>query len=262
VEGCGVRRINYTDLDQMYRPGFVHVNGMGAVLDESQPQMLGGILASLFGKSQSWYDNVSRIQKELTVLQAEISAFGKDVWNAIANTPAAKQAGFTDYDYTMAWALNHMKAILVTQNYQPNDTVIASADAYAKSRRVMVEFAKKVAPEMAAQVAADRAKVEAQLVGARMISPAEAGEEAFVRSLEEQAGKLSSGFAIGGVGLAIAAVAVAALFFLGGGRRSNPVLPVSWNPGGLLSGNVFGLPKPLAYIGGAYLAWKFLKPKT
>jgi hypothetical protein len=264
-----MRRINYTDLDQMYRPGFIHIpagfdrrymSGYGSDNGNGDGQMLGGILASLFGKSQAWFDNVSRLQKGLTILQTEIAAFGKSVWDAIANTPAAKQVGFTDYDYTQEWALNHMKAILVTQSYQPNDTVIASADAYLRSRQTMVAFAVKVAPELAAQVAADRAVVESQLVGTGMKSPAVAGEAAFIKSLEDQASKLGGGMGMLGIGLAVAAAA----FFLLSGRRSNPVLPTSWNlnPSGLFSGKVLGLPAPLVWGGGAFALWQWLKPKT
>jgi hypothetical protein len=251
-----MRRINYTDLDQMYRPGFVHVNGLGG-----NDRMMGGILASLFGKPQSWYDTISRIQKELTILITEVSAFGNEVWDAVSSAATAKGIQFTKYDYTQEWATNHMKAILVTKSYEPSDAVIASADTYAKRVRAMVEFAKKIAPEMAAQVAADRAKVEANLAGSRLVSPAVAGEAAFIKSLEEQAGKVA--FGMGGLGIGIAAIA--ALWFLGpmlSGRRNNPVLPISWNPGGFFSGKMLGLPKPLAYVGGAYVAWKFLKPKS
>lgn len=268
MEGCGVRRLNYTDLDQMYRPGYIHISGNGNGNGNGNDRMMGGILASLFGKSQAWYDSVSRIQKELVVLQAEVSAFGKGIWDTIADTLASKtpaptfvDSGFTKYDYTMEWALNHMKAILVTSNYEPADNVIASADLYGRRVRAMVEFAKKTAPEMAAQVATDRAKVEAGLVGSRMIAPAVAGEAAFVKSLEEQAGKLA--FGIGGIGIAVAAVAALILFMqMGGGRRNNPVLSTSWNPGGLFSGKILGLPAPLVWGGGAFAAWQLLKPKS
>jgi len=251
-----MRRLNYTDLDQMYRPGFVHISGNGLSGNgNGNGQMLGGILASLFGKSQSWYDGINRIQKELTILQTEVAAFGKDIWDTIANTPAAKQAGFTAYGYTMEWALNHMQAIIVTANHEPSDAAISSADAYAKRVRSMVEFAKKVAPELAAQVAADRAKVEAGLVGSRMIAPAVAGEAAFVKSLEEQVGKLGGGMGMLGIGLA----AVAALWFFGGSRRNNPVLPMSWNPGDLFDKKIIGLPAPLVIGGIGYALWQATK---
>ena len=245
-----MRRIGYTDLDALYNPGFIHVAGNDN--GNGNGRMLGGILASLFGKSQAWFSNVSRIQKELVILQGEVSAFGKEVWDAVASSSAGKatifvDSAFTGYDYTMEWALNHQKAILVTQNYEPSDAVIASADLYSRRVRAMVEFAKKVVPEMAAQVAADRAKIEANLVGSGLKSPAEAGEAAFIQSIEDQTKSL--GFGLAGIGLA--AAALAAIYLFGGSRRqSNP---------GFFSGKIFGIPTPLVIAGGAYGVWQLSK---
>jgi hypothetical protein len=197
-----MRRIDYTDLDTMYRPGFVHVNGYG---ENGGGRMMGGILASLFGKPQAWYSNVSQIQKELTILRSEVSSF-EGVWDTIAAQPAAKSGGFTPYAYTMEWALNHLKAILVTSSREPSDAEISSANTYAKRVRTMVELARKVAPELAAQAAAERARVEEGLRGTGLVSPAEAGEEAFLKSLDEQASKLGGGMGMVGIGLAALAV--------------------------------------------------------
>lgn len=222
-----------------YSPEVIHVGGMS------------GILTSLFGKPQSWYDNINNLQKQLTLLLTEITAVGKDIWNTIAGKLAeaggATRVGlkyFSDYDWTTNEIVQGIKNIIVTADHEPTDYAINLAKLRVEEFTPQVAYVKRVAPELVAQIEADRAKAEANLAKSRLVSPAEAGEKEFYRAIEEQAGKIGQfGF---GMGLAIVGIAALALM---GGRRRNPAQK--------------SIEKiaPLALVGG--LAWAaFAKPSS
>lgn len=204
-------------ISMRYAPEVLHVGG------------LNGILSSLFGKPQSWYNNINDLQKKLNLLLAEITAVGKDIWNTIAGKLASVEGGaqqvglkyFADYDWTTNEIVEAVKRIIVTASYEPSDYAISLARLRVEEFTPQVAYVKKVAPELIAQMEADRAKVAANLAKSRLVSPAEAGEEAFYKSLEEQAGKIGQ-FGLG-TGLAIAGIAALALLGGRGGRdRRNP----------------------------------------
>lgn len=225
------RRIAYTDMDRYYSPQVVSFMGNGQhFMEESADTsdfMLGGVISWLFGKPQSWYDRIDRIQKALVLCGSEISTIGKELWDTVAGKLAGRTRDvglsyFWDYDRTMDEITSCMKSILVTKSSGPTDAQINLAEQRAKDFGAQVAYVKKVAPEIAAQVEKARQESAAMMTG-RLRSPAEAGEAAFVKSLEEQASKLS--FGIGGLGIGIAAVVglvVLGPMLAGRKRRENP----------------------------------------
>jgi len=198
-----------------YAPEFVQVAGLGAA---------GDVMDILFGKPQSWYTAINQIQKDLAILLAEVTAIDSSNWNAtsgeLSKVGAAAAVGlpyFYDHSWTTKEITQRIQSIIVTDNHVPSDSDIAFAKQRLGEIRSQVEFVKKVAPELQPQIAADRAKAEGLLSNSQLLSPADAGKEAFVKSLEEQAGKLGQF----GMGIGLVAAAAAALYLFGG-RKSNP----------------------------------------
>lgn len=180
---------------------------------------LGDWFSDLFGKSQAWYSNVNRIQNQLAVLQAEVNAIGSGIWDTIMGTIAGliakgQASGTPPHFYGFDWTVEDIsaqaKAILVTKGHTPTDQEIATADSRARMYREMVDYAKRMAPEVRAQVEADAARVRASVEAAPLRSPAEVGEKVFLETLDERA----KAFSLGGLGFGILALVALGLFAL------------------------------------------------
>ncbi len=211
-------RMQYIDMDQRYRPEVVYFDGING---------LGQLTwwESVFGKSGAWYDRLNSIQNALVVLTSEVSVFGDAVWNAVKKT-AAVTAGapprFPDHATEIRALESAITSIIVTKTQIPSDAAVDAADVTAKTGRAFVEFAKKVAPEIASDVAAEGAKMEQAMSKLTLKSPGEVGRAEFLRDLEDRAKNLGLGLGIGA--LAIAGVVIAALVLSGPSKpwRNNP----------------------------------------
>lgn len=189
---------------------------------------MGGILDSLFGKPQSWYDRVNALQNQLAVLQAGISAIGPELWDTIFSQ-YQEQGGsnsvghFDSYDATMSRLASDMAAILVTSKYVPSDEALNSANIAIAWWNPELSYARSVMPELEAKVQADMAESQAMVSAASLKSPATVGVETFEKEVEDRAKALGQGasdllkYATWALG-AIAAIVVASKF--GGGRRA------------------------------------------
>lgn len=140
---------------------------------------------ALTGKPQSWYNNVSRIQNQLSVLMAGVAAVGQDAWNNTTD-------GTTDYDQVLGDIDAALKSIIVTTNHVPDDGTIAGAQMTASRYQNQLDLVQSATPEVAAQVQADQAQVQAMLPSA-MTSPSVVGRAVFEQELADRAAALGQG---------------------------------------------------------------------
>ncbi len=183
---------------------------------------LGDWVSDLFGKSQSWFDRVSRDQAEISGLLAELNAIGSSLWNEIQGRIAgAIQSGvyvpvsrFTDFAWTQDDLLAQARTLLITKSQTPSDAQLSTAEDRIRLYREMVDYAKSILPEIAARVQeeGDLQRQAMNAVGLR--SPAEVGVDTFYKELERRAAALGGGV---GVVAALAVILGIALAF-GGGR--------------------------------------------
>lgn len=140
---------------------------------------------ALTGKPQSWYNNVSRIQNQLSVLLAGVTAVGQDAWNNTTD-------GTTDYNQVTSEIQAALTAIIVTTNHVPDDGTIAGAQATANKYQGQLDLVQAATPEVVAQVQADQAQVESMLPSA-MTSPSVVGRAVFEQELADRAAALGQG---------------------------------------------------------------------
>lgn len=176
-------------VDHHYEPA-EHLSGLGGFLTD--------VWNSLTGKPQSWYTNVSSIQNQLSLVLAGVTAVGSDVWNFVSQQAqgptqdGSTASGVDSYDTVVAAINAAMKAIIVTTSNVPADADIASAQATASNYQSQLTYVQSVAPDVAAQVQADQAQVQAMLPTA-MTSPSVAGQQAFADELAARAAALGQG---------------------------------------------------------------------
>lgn len=174
----------------------------------------------LAGKSQSWYQNVSKIQNQLAVVMAGVTAAGRDVWDAVAQASVGPTqdgsplSGVEAYDTVLADIDQSLTAIVVTKSHVPSDAQIAQAAAVARKYQGELDFVSSVAPEVSAQIAQDQKAVAAMLPGP-MGSPSAVGRAEFERQLEDRAKALGQGTFDLVKMLALGAGAVAVLMAMG-----------------------------------------------
>jgi hypothetical protein len=100
------------------------LNGMGDFASE---------LASLFGKSQGWFDNVNNLQNSIAITGGEIAAVPQGSWNKVVEwvNPRIMDGRITKYKFGMLPYSNlvhtyetAIKRILVTTSKRPSDAEI------------------------------------------------------------------------------------------------------------------------------------------
>ena len=198
-------RMQYIDMEDLYKPKVVYFDGMNGLGAESWWN-------TIFGKGQAWFDRVNEIGNQLTILLAEIGAFGEPLWDAIGKTArvtAGAPPAFPGYADAMNLLQTSAASVIVTKGRTPSDAAIDAADVTSKTYRSFVEFAKKVAPEVKSLVEGEAAKMAEIVAGSTLHSPADVGKKAFEEELEKRAKVLGVGIGIGTMaimGLAIFAI--------------------------------------------------------
>ena len=190
---------------------------------------MGSILDSLFGKPQSWYNNVNNIQNQLAILQAGISAIGQDIWDQIYNTlqqSGATTPAFDTYTSVMTTLGLDSEMMLVTKTQMPSDGQIATAQQDLQTYQPMLTYATQMAPELAAQVQTDQAQSQAMVTASSLKSPADVGVDTFETEVQNRAAALGQGlidwtkYLAWGLGAVAVIVAANKLNMSGGGRRA------------------------------------------
>ena len=173
--------------------------------------MMAGIWDVMFGKPQAWYTNLSSVQDRLVVAKTGIYEIGKDIWNTISDAYKVAMGGpqyFSGFEWATEEINKRLKAILVTENYVPSDGEISLASQRASEFQSMVEYAKRILPEIRGKVESEQAKMEADLKKITMLSPADVGQQAFWDELKRRAALM------GGVGIGIIALVLGGVFIL------------------------------------------------
>lgn len=178
-------------------------------------------LGGLFGRPQWEYDQVNRLQNDLAILNAEVTVIGKEAWDTVAaqvsKTRPIGAPYFQPYDGVWLRVATFMTetghpSILITSKYFPSASAIQLAEDAVKSIRPMVEYVKKILPEVRAEADALARKKIAALSLVRIPSPSEAGEAAFKEALAQRAKALGLGL---GVGLTtIAVIGIGAMILM------------------------------------------------
>lgn len=166
-------------------------------------QTTNGILTSLFGQPQSWYDNINSLQNQLAVLQAGISAIGQDAWDMVneayqTNGGASSDLGnapphFDDYQSTMARLLSDSQGLVITTNTMPTQDQINSASYSIAWWNPELTYATAMVPELAPQVQADMAQSQAMVSQSSLKSPAAVGAQTFTTEVAARAQALGVG---------------------------------------------------------------------
>ena len=182
--------------------------------------MLGDWLSNLFGKPQSWYDRIDTDQKALAVRAAQINSIGSDVWKTVRDAYLASTQGpdtdFLAFDDINNGITSSLKSLLITSNHTPSDSDISTAEAYNAQYGRYVDYVTQMAPEVAAQAAADAQNVTNMLSQNSLRSPSEVGTQAFEDEVARRAALLGAGL---GAGLLLyLAIPVVLAMMLGGGR--------------------------------------------
>jgi hypothetical protein len=199
-------RMQYIDMDNLYRPEVVYFDGMNGLGN------VGGFWDSVFGKSQAWYDRLNAVQNKLAIASAEVAAFGDAVWNAVGKTAAVTAGappGFPSFADQMRAIEQAMTSSMVTEKHVPTDDAVDAADSTERTARANINYATKVAPELAADIAAAAEKAAKIVTQVSLSSPGEVGRAEFVKEIKERSKVLGAGLGIGG--LAIAGVVLVAL---------------------------------------------------
>jgi hypothetical protein len=178
--------------------------------------MLGDWLSDLFGKPQSWYDQIDTDQKALAVRAAQINSIGSDVWGTVRDAYLASTQG-PDVDFLAFDDINNgigsaLKSLIITSSHTPSDQDIAAAESYNAQYGHYVDYVTQMAPQVAAQAAADAANVTAMLSQNSLKSPAVAGAQAFEDEVARRAAILGAGLGAGMLLYLAIPFALAALF--------------------------------------------------
>jgi hypothetical protein len=166
---------------------------------------MSGVWETLFGKPQAWFDNIGRLQQELSVENAEINAYPSARWDQIYDQfeEIKRRTGappflFTGYGWSRGQISSLLTSIVITKSHVPTDDQIAQADDWAKRFRFMLTFAKNtlgtVSPAARAEVDAEAARMAGTITGmTKMRSPSAETRETFPRELEKRAEELLGG---------------------------------------------------------------------
>lgn len=167
---------------------------------------LDGWIADLFGKPQSWYSRVEECQNALLVLSAQVAAIGSNIWNAVEGS-GGFQGYASSYNIVLRDIEQKVNWMLITPSHTPSDDQIIEAGIAIGNYRTAVEYATRLAPEIAAQVEADTQKALNVAARTPLFSPSEAGEKEFIAAIKERA-KMFGGIGMGAIA-AVVAVALA-----------------------------------------------------
>ena len=210
----------------------VETGGLGRYHLESGLGFFDWVTKLFGGKPQSWWDRLNSLQSQLIMVLNEVTTFPKNVWNGIqqelANMRARGEAWpfgydgrFPNYEWVDKEGHDLAKRLIASESHVPTDEDMDFAARLIPVLRGAANFATKFMPEYQAQIAATKAKVEANLAKSKLRSPAEAGQEEFVRALQDRADMLSGKFSLGlgtVIGLAALALGVYVYSTLTGGR--------------------------------------------
>ncbi len=158
------------------------------------------------GESQEFYSRLGAVQNNITVLMAEVEEVGESVWDLVSDK-AGSSISFTRFQATKDALLEAFQGLIATQSRTPTLSQISSADQLAWGIREMVDFAKRMAPEIAAKVDARGASVEAAVSASPLQSPSDVGWDEFERQMKDRASKLVPSISTTTLVAAVAAVA-------------------------------------------------------
>jgi hypothetical protein len=137
-------------------------------------------------QSQEFYTRIGSIQGSLTVLSAEVEEIGESIWDLVSGQ-AGSSVSFMRFQETKDAILDAFRKLIVTQSDIPVESDIAAAEVLTAKVKAMVEFAKRVAPEVAAAVSAKGAAVQAQVNATPLVSPSDVGWDEFEKQMKNRA---------------------------------------------------------------------------
>jgi hypothetical protein len=139
----------------------------------------------MLGESQAWYDRLASAQNGITVLMAEVEEAGESVWNLVSEQATGK-ISFTPFQATKDRLLENFQGLIVTTAKTPSDAQIVAAENLIFGVRQMVDFVKKVAPEVATKVDAKGAEIQASVEKAPLQSPEDVGWDEFMKQMKNR----------------------------------------------------------------------------
>jgi hypothetical protein len=143
----------------------------------------------MLGEPQAWYDRLASAQNGVTVLMAEVEEAGESVWNLVSEQ-AAGQVSFTPFQATKDKLLESFQGLIVTTAKTPSDAQIVSAENLIFAVRGMVDFVKRMVPEVAAKVDAKSAEIQMAVEKAPLQSPEDVGWNEFWKQMNERSKNL------------------------------------------------------------------------
>jgi hypothetical protein len=147
---------------------------------------------AIFGKSQSWYDNVNRLQNDYSIMNAELNAIGATIWDALVPRAAAAGVWLLKFSELQTLLNRNLNSILISESYAPSDATIQSVQVDAVSIRRMLDWATANAPgEIQARVAEWAFSMRSNLARITLKSPSAVGWETFWKTLKERAEALA-----------------------------------------------------------------------
>jgi hypothetical protein len=178
----------------------------------AQYPLLGGLglWEWLLGKPQSWYDTLNAVQKDVGVVLAKVQAVDDGVWGTIWQKKDGENR-FASRQATIDALTSAFSAIVVTSDHEPSDGELAVAQSLVTTIQGMIDYVQSVAPEIASSIMAEGAKVSAELDRTKLVSPAIAGKQAFLDSLNNQLRLLPTNWTTYAL---LAAAGLAALFIV------------------------------------------------
>jgi len=198
------------------------------------------------------YEDASRAQDELSILNAALNAIGQDVYDkAVEDIRSIKAIqdwigigvhSTRWFNEVHAMLVQQLQNVLVTVSRPPSSSRIAEARSFADTYRKMVNYVKGLVPEVASKVNEWEADMRAKLAKIPTLQdPAVVGWDTFKAQITERLSKLPE---VGANWLPILLGAGALLFLSRGGIRMNPGI------------------SPLALAAGAGLAYLIFSKKA
>jgi hypothetical protein len=153
------------------------------------------MMGDLFGKPQSWYDNLNSIQNQLAVLISGISSVGQSLWDTINDQVQTSGAPvqFDSYRTTMDRLSSDMTGLMITSSHTPSDQEIQSAQIALQWWNPELAYARSVTPEIDSSVQADMEQTAQSVSKAPLRSPASVGTQAFEEDVAKRATALGQG---------------------------------------------------------------------